>query len=49
LNLLEILPAKRLERTRHLLRLMAARRPVSAQNLEKLLNDLIELAGDSSQ
>jgi predicted nucleotidyltransferase len=47
LNLLEHVSAARLERTRKLLRLMAERRPVSAQNLEQLLDELIEVADES--
>jgi predicted nucleotidyltransferase len=47
LNLLEHVSAARLKRTRELLRLMAERRPVSAQNLEQLLDDLIEVADES--
>lgn len=47
LNLLEHVSTARLNRTRQLLRLMAERRPVSAQNLEQLLDKLIEVADES--
>ena len=47
LNLLEHVSTARLKRTRQLLRLMAERRPVSAQNLEQLLDKLIEVADES--
>lgn len=47
LNLLEHVSAAGLERTRELLRLMAQRRPVSAKNLEQLLDGLIEIADGS--
>jgi len=47
LNLLEHVSTARLKRTRQLLRLMAERRPVSAQNLEQLLDELIEVADES--
>ena len=47
LNLLEHVSTAKLKRTRKLLRLMAERRPVSAQNLEQLLDELIEVADES--
>lgn len=49
LNLIEHIPAARLERTRELLRLMAERRPATATGLQQRLDELISLADQSRE
>jgi len=45
LNLIDSVPKERLNRTRELLKLIEARRPLSGKGLEEILDELIEASG----